>query len=471
MTAWKRRALLGGSCCILIGIGACLPPSRCDSHEDCARGNRCEQGFCLEDRGSPNTTATSGDPGNTSSHERAGSSHASSAAMTSSSAPNSLSRGDSSSGFSSSSISVSGTSLGSTSATTSSGSSLTESSNGTWCTSATDCDDHNTCTLDQCPANTCTHQSLDSGDCNDGDACTAADSCVEGKCTGTPRTCTALDACHDVGTCNPATGECSNPTKPLGSTCEDLDACTYDDQCQLDGTCKGTTVSCVAGDSCGLQPFCNGTATCGQRYPDTTHVCNDQDRCTYNDHCDGQGGCVGTAITCTDEPGTCGLRRTCNGTSTCTEVHPGTATTCDDNQICTHSDHCDGTGACVGTTITCASDTPPCGAVRSCNGTATCTVSYPGPDVSCNDGVACTFGDHCDGAGVCGGTAYTCTDTECKSRTCNGAGGCNDTILAGESCGNCGLCTSTGGCSGECTSARPRCCEPGHCVSPTQSCN
>src|SRR5262249_19782342 len=32
-------------------------------------------------------------------------------------------------------------------------------------------------------------------------------------------TCTASDQCHVVGTCNPATGLCSNPVKPNGTVC------------------------------------------------------------------------------------------------------------------------------------------------------------------------------------------------------------------------------------------------------------
>src|SRR5262245_3412672 len=33
--------------------------------------------------------------------------------------------------------------------------------------------------------------------------------------------CTAIDACHEVGVCEPATGRCTNPSKPAGSACDD----------------------------------------------------------------------------------------------------------------------------------------------------------------------------------------------------------------------------------------------------------
>ena len=50
--------------------------------------------------------------------------------------------------------------------------------------------------------------------CEDGDACNGILTCVSGTCTQTtaPVVCAALDECHIAGTCNPATGLCSNPT-------------------------------------------------------------------------------------------------------------------------------------------------------------------------------------------------------------------------------------------------------------------
>ena len=48
--------------------------------------------------------------------------------------------------------------------------------------------------------------------CNDGNACTQTDTCQAGVCTGAnPVTCTASDQCHAAGTCDPATGVCSEP--------------------------------------------------------------------------------------------------------------------------------------------------------------------------------------------------------------------------------------------------------------------
>src|SRR4051812_25897855 len=87
--------------------------------------------------------------------------------------------------------------------------------------------------------------------CDDGDACTQTDTCQSDVCTGAnPVVCTAIDACHVSGNCDPGNGICSNPEKPNGSACNDADACTQTDTCQ-GGTCVGgNPVICAAGDDC-----------------------------------------------------------------------------------------------------------------------------------------------------------------------------------------------------------------------------
>ena len=51
--------------------------------------------------------------------------------------------------------------------------------------------------------------------CNDGNACTQTDTCQSGTCTRRQSRWSARrsDQCHDAGTCDPATGLCSNPAK------------------------------------------------------------------------------------------------------------------------------------------------------------------------------------------------------------------------------------------------------------------
>lgn len=69
------------------------------------------------------------------------------------------------------------------------------------------------------------------------DECDGAGSCVFGSNV----VCAALDQCHEPGTCAPATGICSNPTKPDGFACLDGDECTQSDMC-VGGVCIGNPV-------------------------------------------------------------------------------------------------------------------------------------------------------------------------------------------------------------------------------------
>src|SRR5438128_2562354 len=98
--------------------------------------------------------------------------------------------------------------------------------------------------------------------CDDGNPCTI-DECSPAGCTHTPVVCAAADQCHDAGTCNPATGACSNPAKPDGAACNDGNACTRTDSCQA-GACTGTNpVTCTAADQCHDAGTCNpATGAC-----------------------------------------------------------------------------------------------------------------------------------------------------------------------------------------------------------------
>jgi hypothetical protein len=83
------------------------------------------------------------------------------------------------------------------------------------------CDDGNECTSDTCQNGTCFGKPLTNGvHCDDGDACTTTDACQGGVCAGTnPVVCSALDDCHDVGTCDALTGSCDDPLKADGTPC------------------------------------------------------------------------------------------------------------------------------------------------------------------------------------------------------------------------------------------------------------
>ncbi len=109
----------------------------------------------------------------------------------------------------------------------------------------------------------CVNTPLNGTACNDGNACTQTDTCQLGTCTGgNPVSCTASDQCHVAGVCDPGSGSCSNPAASDGTSCTDGNACTQGDSCQS-GTCMaGTPVQCPAGP-CQVAGTCDpGSGNC-----------------------------------------------------------------------------------------------------------------------------------------------------------------------------------------------------------------
>src|SRR2546423_1604363 len=257
--------------------------------------------------------------------------------------------------------------------------------------------------------------------CNDGNACTTGDVC-QGSCVGTPITCTAADQCHAAGTCNPATGVCSNPNQPDGTQCNDGNSCSTADIC-TNGSCGGTPVTCTALDQCHVAGSCNpSTGTCSSPVKTGTPppTCNDGNACTHGDHCDSTGACVGTQLACTS---TACQTLACQGTSMCLVVsNAATSVQCNDANACTSADHCDGNGTCTGTPIMACTATPDRG----------CANPNKPPGTVCDDLNLCTFSDQCDGAGHCAGTAINppCSPRgPCEAAACNGTSSCAYTPL------------------------------------------
>ena len=168
---------------------------------------------------------------------------------------------------------------------------------GTVCTAGPSgsCDDNNPCTADSCGSNgACLHAPLDGTSCNDGNACNGSEMCRAGACAaGSPVVCTASDQCHDVGTCDPGTGVCSNPSKADGAICNDGNACTNTDVCRS-GTCSGTAKACNATDQCHTAGVCDpATGTCSNPVA-VGQTCNDGNMCTSGDVCRTDGSCAGS---------------------------------------------------------------------------------------------------------------------------------------------------------------------------------
>ena len=273
---------------------------------------------------------------------------------------------------------------------------------------ALDCDDGQPCTVDTCAQGGCVHAPA-SGPCEDGNVCTLGDSCKGGACvSGQTMDCEDGNVCTD-NTCNPTTGCVQLPNV---ATCTLLDLCQSGATCG-GGTCHaGPSVVCADGDPC-TNDLCDPqTGLC--EFLDTTNPCDDGNACTLGDLC--QGG----------------------------QCQPGADKPCDDGSPCT-ADACDPTsGACLHTAST----------------------------GSCSDGDACTIGDTCAG-GVClPGVATTCADANpCTDDTCDAKIGCshaNNTLACsvGDACelAQCqaGQCVTTG--VKGCDDGNP--CTVGTCIAP-----
>jgi hypothetical protein len=190
------------------------------------------------------------------------------------------------------------------------------------CGSSSECNDRNACTTDVCTAShDCKHTAIagcrpcdDVSDCTEGDKCTI-DTCEAGVCKRESVVCTASDQCHVAGTCNPATGSCNNPKKTNGSTCNDGNGCTQTDTCQ-NGTCTGgNPVVCTALDQCHDCGSCNPqTGVCSTPAKPNGTPCNDGNACTPTDTCQA-GTCSGMSI-----PGceVCSTPADCNDQNACT---------------------------------------------------------------------------------------------------------------------------------------------------------
>lgn len=360
------------------------------------------------------------------------------------------------------------------------------------------CDDDNDCTEDKCLGEEgCANEVLETGDCNDGDPCTVADHCESGACVGQPVECEDNDPCTD-NVCTD-TGGCS--FEPNTGPCDDGNACTVADQCTETG-CVGTKLPCdcqVDEECAGLEDgdVCNGTLVCStgslpykcevdiatiieceppgegpdavcqqafcvpetgecQVIPDNEgFACDDGDACSAGDKC-ADGSCTpGIQINCADD-------NPCTDDSCDTVVgclQEPNAAPCSDGNTCTLNDTC-ADGACgAGVELDC-NDNHPC-TVDSCDPAAGCV--HEPSDGPCDDGNACTEGDHCEGGACVFDGQQVCSDGDvCTDDGCDPVQGCVFTLNQAP-CDDGDICTLSDHCHlGSCISSSELTCNDGN---------
>ena len=300
--------------------------------------------------------------------------------------------------------------------------------------------------------------------CDDDNACTQSDTCQAGACVGgDPVVCEALDQCHQAGVCNQLTGECSNPTKPDGAMCDDDSACTLIDVCQ-DGVCTGTEPkTCEALDQCHVAGSCDpATGECSDPPAEDGTACDDGDLCTLTDACQ-DGACVGgDPVECTP-PDAC-HSSTCDpdsGECQVSEQPDGSA--CDDGDACTQLDTCQD-GICNGSDPVVCEPLDQCHVAGSCDpDSGECSNPAAADGTVCDDGDACTREDTCQAgscsgadpvvcepsdechlAGECDPESGSCSDPLAPDGTECSTGICEDGVCIEESDGSgCGCSTSS----------------------------
>jgi len=231
-------------------------------------------------------------------------------------------------------------------------------------------------------------------------------------CDGIDNDC---DGDLDEATCddgNPCTddacveGECQ--FAPNAAGCDDGNQCTIGDKC-LDGSCAGGSVpNCNDGNPCtddSCEPATGCVSTANQL------PCQDGDVCTVDDTCDG-GTCMpGAALAC-DDSNPC-TDDSCNPATGCTNA--ANALPCDDGNACTAGDVCSDKACKAG---------PP----LDCNDNNVCTTDLCLPasgckneanTAFCDDSSACTVGDKCDAGKCVPGAPLDCNDDNvCTDDSC-----------------------------------------------------
>ena len=275
-----------------------------------------------------------------------------------------------------------------------------------------ECDDGNVCTNDTCnEASGCVHAPNDAG-CDDGSVCTLDDQCQQGICVpGPAENCDDSNPCtEDV--CSPVEG-CQHTDK--NAPCDDLNACTSGDTC-LQGEClSGKPTNCDDGDPC-TTDACEPDKGC---YHDkNSEPCQDGDVCTVGDLCE-NGKCVpGTQMSCDD--GNACTDDSCDPAMGCVHTHNDAA--CDDNNECTGSDQCV-QGKCIGQGSADCDDANPC-TKDICLPLGGCVHEDSGSAL-CDDGDPCTQGDVCQDGVCTPGAPKNCNDyNPCTDDSCQEGGNC-----------------------------------------------
>lgn len=312
------------------------------------------------------------------------------------------------------------------------------------------CPSDNPCIQGSCdPTSGCIYTFKNGILCDDKNACTNEDTCSNGVCVGVPVNCDDNNECtKDL--CDAKDGCINIPLN--GIPCDDMSLCTKDDLC-MNGKCVGTPIKCDDQNEC-TEDICDPEKGC-VFIPLTDTPCEDDNKCTDNDVCK-NGTCTsGKELICNDNE-ICTIDK-CNPSIGCVYI-PLNDTPCDDNNLCTKNDRCVN-GECVGEERNC-DDGNIC-TNDNCSPSIGCYYTYNN-GIACDDSNKCTTDDKCTN-GKCIGTPITCNDNNiCTDDSCDPALGCifiNNNLP----CNDMNICTTNDHCSnGACIGGPPINCDDGN---------
>jgi hypothetical protein len=308
----------------------------------------------------------------------------------------------------------------------------------------------------------------DGRSCSDGDLCTQTDTCLSGSCAGSnPVTCTAIEQCHEIGTCEPATGLCTNPNKPNGTACNDGNDCSTLDTCQSGFCTSGATNKDTDGDTY-LDSACPGGNDCndgnGNVNPGVTEgpygdpTCSD----TLDNDCDTLTDTSDTGCMECTTPADCNDGNVCTNdqcvSGDCQNTPVADGSGCNDGDACTQTDTCQ-SGACTGADLVICTALDQCHDAGVCDsGTGNCSNPNKTDGAACDDGLYCNQGETCQAGNCSGGSARDCSawSDQCNVGACDEEG---DTCysdpapMAGQACNdglycNVGETCQAGSCAG-----------------------
>lgn len=255
---------------------------------------------------------------------------------------------------------------------------------------------------------------------------------ASGSSGGVAKGCKADSDCADAvkgfpcktASCDTKTGICQYPNAKDGASCGDGDKCTKSLLCKA-GKCVKTFVQCDDNKPC-TADTCDPAVGCAHKAASGI-PCNDGNKCTAND------GCVDGACK--------GIPKVCKSSDKCTK------SLCDESS-----------GACKDVAVEIAT----------------------GATVTCDDGAACTVGDHCSKGACKAGKPKVCDDTDknpCTLEGCQPADDPKGTFKAGDcvglpagllgkiTCDDGDNCTKDDNCgSGTCAGTEDKCDDKNPCT-------